>query len=195
MMIVASGLSAKLVRYEEVSCPIIAVNGSIDWLPRADLWFTLDMSAENRQRFENQREGVRYVACGEPGHPARIADRGDEPADNGSPEWWLWRWSAKLGLSEDPGAIHTGNSAYGALGLAYHMRPKRIVLCGVDADDQPRIDGGRTRSLAHLALLFASAVPQLRAAGIEVVNASPWSLIECFPKIDPKDVAEWTSNQ
>lgn len=191
MMIVANGLSAKLVLYEEVSCPIIAVNGSIDWLPRADWWFTLDMSAENRQRFERQRPAVKYIACGEPGHVRRVSHRGAEPADKSSPEWWLWRWSAKLGLSEDPGAIHTGNSAYGALGLAYHMRPKRIVLCGVDADDQPRIDGQMTRSLAHLPMLFESAVPQLRAAGVEVVNASPWSRITCFPKIEPAKVPEW----
>ncbi|MAY26188.1 MAG: norphogenetic protein [Polycyclovorans sp.] len=191
MLIVANGQSARLVDFDRIKAPIIAVNGAIDWLPRADLWFPLDMSEENRQRFDRQRPAVKYIACGEPGHVRRVSHRGAEPADKSSPEWWRWRWSANLGLSEDPGAIHTGNSAYGALGLAYHMRPKRIVLCGVDADDQPRIDGKMTRSLAHLSMLFESALPQLRGAGIEVVNASPWSRVTCFPKIDPAKVPEW----
>ena len=72
MLIVANGQSARLVDFDRIKAPIIAVNGAIDWLPRADLWFTLDMSEENRQRFDRQRPAVKYIACGA---GCRIAER------------------------------------------------------------------------------------------------------------------------
>lgn len=192
IVIVASGKSAKLVDYNRLKgAKIIAVNGAIDWLPRADWWFTLDMSAENKRRFNDGLRRLTYIACGQPGFPARISGEIPEPDQKNTPEWWLWRWSCKLGLSEDKNAIHTGNSAYGALGFAYHLRPNRIILCGVDADEKPRVDGHMTNNLSHLPLLFASAVPQLDDAGVEVLNASPQSKIDCFKKINPEEIAQW----
>ena len=51
----------------------------------------------------------------------RISGRGEEPEDKNSVEWVLWRYSCVLGLDTREGCISTGNSSYGALGLAYHL--------------------------------------------------------------------------
>lgn len=195
--IVASGPSAAGLNLPP-GCKIIAVNGAIDWLPRADFWFTLDMSAENERRARRPRPGVEYVEASESLLPSaipgvrrlrRVSGRAEEPREKGTPEWWFWRWSCVAGLSEDPSAIHTGNSAFGALGFAYHLRPHKIALFGVDGTDEEKIGGGRTRELAHLPMLFASATAQLHNRRITVLNGSLCSRVSCFPKT-LREVAE-----
>lgn len=181
----ASGPSAKgFVPPDNVT--VIAVNGAIEWLSRADYFFTLDPSPENRHRLKHRRSGVTYCAAGPIGQMPdvrrfeRIARRGLEPKEHGSPAWWLWRWSAVTGLSEMKGQIHTGNSAYGALGLAWHLGFTDVALKGVDATDAARIEGGQPGNLSHLPLLFASALPQIRVVscgrltGIPQINFEDW---------------------
>jgi len=167
-VIVGSGPSARgFEPPNEVT--IIAVNGAIDWLTRADYFFTLDPSSANLHRMHNPLPGVRYTAAVPesivlPPHVdrfERISKRGREPIRHNSPEWWLWRWSAVKGLSDRPGYIHSGNSAYGALGLAYHLGFTKIALVGVDGSSDPRIEGGHPHNLSHLPLLFASALNQI----------------------------------
>ncbi|MFZ5272125.1 hypothetical protein [Enterobacter asburiae] len=185
VVIVASGPSARgFVPPDDVT--VIAVNGAIDWLSRADYFFTLDPSPENRRRLTCRRGGVTYCAAGPVGQlPGvkrfeRVARRGQEPQEYGSPEWWLWRWSAVAGLSENGRQIHTGNSAYGALGLAYHLGFTDVALKGVDGTGEARIEGGKPGNLSHLPLLFASALPQIRVVscgkltGIPQVHFEDW---------------------
>ena len=116
--------------------PIIAVNGAIDWLNRASYFFTLDPSPDNMRRVGRgrRRRGVCYcmalpdvkerevrdgVLCFR-----RVAERGMEPKNTNSPEWWAWRWSAHFGLCEDENEIASGNSAYGAL---HWLFPRPLV--------------------------------------------------------------------
>lgn len=196
VLIVASGPSAADFQYSALpkSVKIIAVNGAIDWLPRADYWFTLDPSPENTRRMLNRREGTQYFAVSDGILPdevsrlGRVSEQGDQPEHLYSPEWWFWRWSCKAGLSECASEIHTGNSAYGALGLAYHMQPDKIGLIGVDATKDERIGGGYCRDLSHLPLLFSSAIPQIESAGIEVANAGN---LDCFQKMTPSELLNW----
>ncbi|CBG89348.1 hypothetical protein [Citrobacter rodentium] len=160
---------------------IIAVNGAIDWLPSTDYFFTLDPSPENMSRLANPRPNICYVAAvpddiGLPPHVIRmrrISSRGAEPATVGSPGWWLWRWSCTPGLSNSPGEIHSGNSAYGALGLAYHLGFIDVALVGVDATDEERVEGGWCRDLSHLPLLFASARPQINVVSLGKLASVP----------------------
>ena len=100
----------------------------------------------------------------------------------------------RCALSEDPGAIHTGNSGWGALGLAYHMRPRKVALLGVDANgaghayaDIPQRPG----ELDHLPLLFVSACGQLEARGIQVRNGSPESNVTCWPRVEANAALRW----
>lgn len=177
-VIVASGPSARgFIPPDGVS--VIAVNGAIEWLPRADYFFTLDPSPENRRRLMYRRAGVTYCAAGPVGNVPgvrgfeRIARRGPEPRDYGSPAWWLWRWSAVAGLSDNGRQIHTGNSAYGALGLAYHLGFTDVALIGVDGTSEARVEGGKPGNLSHLSLLFASALPQIRVVSCGKLTGIP----------------------
>lgn len=188
-VIVASGPSARGFKPPH-GLTVIAVNGAIDWLTHADYFFTLDCSIVNLRRILNRRPGVSYTAAGCPYNLAhvrnfqRIGARGVEPGVIGSPEWCLWREHAICGLSTNPATIHTGNSAWGALGLAYHLGFEHVALVGVDGTDEPRIEGGRCRSLAHLPLLFASALPQIRVTSCGALTGIPQM---AFP--------EWMKNQ
>jgi len=160
--------------------PIIAVNGAIDWLNRASYFFTLDPSPDNMRRVGRgrRRRGVCYcmalpdvkerevrdgVLCFR-----RVAERGMEPKNTNSPEWWAWRWSAHFGLCEDENEIASGNSAYGALNLAFHIGFKHVALVGVDATQEPRVhSGGTPKNLSHLPLLFQSAREQIEEEDID----------------------------
>jgi len=196
--IVASGPSARGLRLPE-GVTILAVNGAIDWLDRADYWFTLDPSEANWSRMHHQRPGVLYVAAVPDNFGTRAAETVvmQRPALDGVR--YLHRIAGdgygslrcKPGLCEDTGGVHTGNSAYGALGLAFHFGARRIALFGVDASPDPRIEGGLPGGLHHLPELFSSTLSQLRAAGVMVVNGSPNSRVEAFPRMTPAAAAKW----
>lgn len=169
MIIIGSGPSAKgFITPDDI--PVIAVNGVIDWIRRADYWFSLDPSAVNIQRLSKRRPGTEYHVAyphymGGTYNYRRIAARGIEPQDTDSPEWWLWRWSAVKGICKTPGEIHTGNGAWGALQLAWKLGARRAVLIGIDASAERRVEGGRPKNLSHLSLLFESAMEDM-----EIVN-------------------------
>lgn len=186
-IIVASGQSAKgFVPPPDVK--VISVNGSIDWLSRADYWFTLDPSKVNKSRMLNQRKGTKYYcAFNENLNIPNInyLERVESPKLH-----YLGKFAGVSGLQKDPGKISTGNSAYGALNLAYHLGAKKILLVGVDGTSA-RIEGGRSRDLTHLDLLFSTALRDLENAGIKVMNASPESKIRCFKRCSIEQGLEW----
>lgn len=170
--------------------PIIAVKGAITWLSRADYWFSLDPNDRTYKLINNPIPGVKYV-CGVlpnvklPSHVDRltlIARRAIKPPAKDTPEWWIWRWSAVLGLNKTPGHINTGNSAYGALGLAYHLGFTDVLLVGVDGTDTPRhSDGKKPNNLSHLPMLFESAMDQIKLSSISKLGN----------KIQQLSVEEW----
>lgn len=179
-VIVASGPSARgFVPPDDVT--IIAVNGAIEWLFRADYFFTLDPDPTNLTRLNNPRSGVSYFAAVPdavdlPTHVhrlKRVERRGPEPMRRHSPAWWLWRWSCVKELSEISGEIHSGNSAWGALGLAYQLGFRDVALVGVDASSDERIEGGRCNNLTHLPPLFASALPQINVVSCGKLTSIP----------------------
>lgn len=172
---------------------IIAVKGAIFFTPRAHSWITVD--ANNRCRRDQMAPNKRkpttqYFAA--------------VPADYGTPSAYrLWHRPEPepgihyleriegVGLAEDPKQIITGNSAYAALGLAYHMGFRRIGLLGVDAT-QDRYGtgwGGRPRGdLGKLHRLFADAIPQLDSRGIVVRNTGS---LKTWPTEKPAEVIRW----
>ncbi|UWF60332.1 hypothetical protein [Brucella sp. 2716] len=180
-IIVASGPSARGF-VPPANIPVIAVNGAIEWLSRADHFFTLDGSSVNLHRLHNRRAGVQYHTAlpkqewfddPEIFFYLRGEAKGPAPIKDNSPEWWLWRLSAKLGLSDNPRIINSGNSAYGALGLAYHLGAHDVALIGVDGSTEPRVEGGYSRYLGHLPLLFASALKQIRVVSCGQLHGIP----------------------
>lgn len=199
VLIVASGPSLSFLRRNRAplrapGVTVIAVNGAVEWVPRADYFCSIDPSKVNLARFETLRPNVQYVvACPEYYllQPAIIHLRRVEREDVTE----FTRLNSALrgvtGLSEDPGALHTGNSAYAALGLAYLMKAERVALLGVDGTQEERIEGGAPNDLEHLPRLFESAKPQLDAAGITVLNGSPDSRVTCFKRVAPAECLEW----
>lgn len=199
--IIATGPSAYGVDFRKLSDDvyIIAVKAAVNALPRADAWITVDANDKvRRQQMTRLRAGTHYYA-------AVPEDYGQRNArlvwHRKTPEHgihWLRRISGGkegvYGLTTDRSSIHSGNSAYGALGLAFHMGAKRIAVFGVDATREPYGLGGYGRprgELDHLPELFASSLSQLSANGIEVVFGSLHSRVLCFPRMRAADATTW----
>lgn len=184
LILVADGPSAAgFVPPEGV--PIMAVKGAILWLPRADYWFSLDPNARTFAMLAQRRPGVHYAAAVPDGDPLpegverlqRIAadpERTLMPPRKNAPQWWAWRYGAVTPLSEVPGRIHTGNSAYGALGWAYLLGYRRVLLVGVDGTAHRRVsDGRRPRPLVHLPFLFEQALGQVDLSSVTRLGRVP----------------------
>lgn len=108
---------------------------------------------------------------------------------------------ARLGLSDDPRQLcHGASSGYQCINLAYLFGANRIVLLGYDMGFPA---GGRTHvhdgygpkhvdTLAHQLdkvhrPQFDSLKGPLARAGVEVINASPWSALDTWPRMSIAD--------
>ena len=98
------------------------------------------------------------------------------------------------GLEEDPQTLaHGFNSGYAAINLAYHLGAKRIILLGFDmANDGTEThfhDGYPTRAAGNEVYTdkflpgFKQLKSEIKPKGIHVLNASPYSKLNVFPKI------------
>lgn len=91
-----------------------------------------------------------------------------------------------------------GNSGYMAVHLAVHFGAKRMILLGFDMKDAP---GRRrhwfgdhsppklraTNAYATWRNRFDNFAPVLRGMGIDVINCTPKSALNCFRKMQLKD--------
>ena len=96
------------------------------------------------------------------------------------------------GLSDDPLYLNTGkNSGYQALNLAYLAGASRILLLGYDLQRGPKGEMHwhkehpmRTPHLyPEFRRRFETLVEPLQQRGVEVVNVTRNSALECFPKM------------
>lgn len=190
-IIVGSGPSAKNFTQPE-DVVVFQVNGQIEWLNRADHWFTLDFSDVNMKRMKNQREGVKYwAACPRDiklpdnvNKLVRIQKRTkEEPKDKYSPQWYIWRYSCVPGINKNENEINTGNSQWGAIQLAYKLGYKNQYLIGIDCTQEQRIEGGIGNPLLHLPILLKSAT-----IDIKLYSGSNHNDIEGITKIQ---IDEW----
>lgn len=185
--IVANGESAKGFK-PPPQTKIIAVNGAIDWLDRADYWFTLDPSPENVTRMKNQRKGVKYYYAFNKNLGVKDAiylERVENPRLN-----YMGKYIGVSGLQFDANKISTGNSAYGALNLALHLGAKKILFIGLDGTKK-RADGTLSGDLSHLKLLFSTALRDLDFLGVKVKNANLSSKVNCLDCCDIESGLEW----
>jgi hypothetical protein len=201
VIIVASGRSLEGFDFERLRGlgTIIAVNGAGSSVPFADMWFTLDPWGLHGPQLPVNFRGQKYAAVSEDfGRDyAVVAEHRKVPAPNIT---FLHRLrqhnlagvssetAFKKGLSEDNSCINTGNSGYGALNLAYHLRPKKILLLGIDGGmGYFYTKDSSNRPLTYLPEMFDSSLPQLQEAGIEVINGSINSAIKTFPRFTVSD--------
>lgn len=101
------------------------------------------------------------------------------------------------GLSTDPQALVTGsNGGHQVVNIATLAGAARIVLLGFDA--KPGAHGkkhwfgdhpDRTEAPYDTMITgFRKAAPLLKERGVEVLNASPGSAIDCFRRVNIEDV-------
>lgn len=169
-IIVGSGPSAQGFKPLD-NVKIIAVNQSIHFLSRCDYWFTLDCSFSNYRTMKAKREGVTYFCALDdfskeiPSHVVklkRVSQEHNSIDFNNPIQRDLKRFKCRLGLDKRKNYISTGNSAYGALNLTLHLGAKKVLLIGVDANSEMKIDNTYCKSdLKHLPLLFDSAVEDI----------------------------------
>lgn len=192
--IVASGPSLRGFSLEfDPSVTVIAINSTLPFIPKVDFWFTLDPSPVNRTIMANPRPGVKYYAAVPETYGSRTAPSAAMQWPVDSHVKYLRRVTgnafgrlrAKAGLSQDRGAIHTGNSAWGGFQLAHHMDPDKIALFGVDGYG-PYFFGGKPRCLSSMKFLFSSINTE-----VLVVNGSLMSKIRNFPQKSPADARAW----
>lgn len=103
------------------------------------------------------------------------------------------------GLSDNPAFIHHGgHSGFGALNFAWLRGARRVFLFGYDYTgdhhDIAAYQGRSTSAQASMWYLprwvkhFVPVVEQAKAAGVEIINASPGSLLDVFERV-PHDEA------
>lgn len=107
--------------------------------------------------------------------------------------------TGERGLELDPSGLrHGNNSGYQAINLAVHLGARRIVLLGYDMrvgarshwHDEERPDDFASVLACTMLPCFDSLVDPLRAAGVEVINATPDSALRCFPTASLESLLE-----
>lgn len=102
------------------------------------------------------------------------------------------RWGGETGLSTDPERLALGrNSGYQAINLAVLLGATRVLLLGYDmkraAGDRENFYDGPTKGPAHRYAdwrpFFESMVEPLARLGVTVINCTPDSALDVFPKM------------
>ena len=184
---------------------IITVNNAVFHVPRSDYWITVDPMGPQRAMVELRKDCYYFAAV-----PERYGDP-ENPDHNfryPPPEGihYLNRivpingTEYDHGLCENKSCIKTGDSTYGAIGLAYHFEASRIAVLGWDGygrghwwDPEDVYDNGKPefkKYLSHLPPIAACCVEQISKRG-SIVNGSPSSKILAFPLMSPEDALAW----
>lgn len=190
IIIVASGSSLNSFdkkALEVLNIPTIAVNKEY-WKFNATYWCTIDPAPLQNILDDKTKNTYKYVGYKEAvtGHNIHNLKRFlINSKDQAS--------STNSLLCEERDIIQTHNSGYAAFNLAYHMEAKKVLLLGVDADNYncPVNSKGWKISISKIPFLFETALPQIKKRGIEVVNGSPNSKINCFPKMAVEEGLKW----
>ena len=185
VIIVAGGSSLRGFDFNsllEFDAWLVGVNESIFCLPRCDVGVSIDhMFIE--QRFDRLKDKIA-------GGMELIIATGSKLKKPINATIMTRLLTNKL--SSNPSQlISCGTSGYGALGVAYLKRAKTVLLLGYDYsadgahhhEDYPwHKQLKRADCWGFWAAYYGSTVPQLKAAKIEVFNASPNSAITAFER-------------
>lgn len=163
---------------------VIVVKEAYQLAPWADVLYACD--EKWWQHYQGAREflGLKYRLEHAPDDPVPFQDW---------PDVEILRNSGVTGLDLDPGGLRTGyNSGYQAVNLAVHFGVSKIVLLGFDMWSGPSGQqnwftkpGLHVDSPYPLFLqAFATLVEPLKAAGVWVVNASRFTLLTAFPRVE-----------
>ncbi len=154
--------------------------------PWADVLYAADYKWWKFEKGAPGFAGLKYTIEEQPGQPMNVF-----------PGVQLLRNTGETGLELDPTGLRTGfNSGYQAVNLAVHLGASRIVLLGFDCWRGPT--GQQNWFGSHPAHVespypvflqcFASIVEPLKAAGVEVLNCSRFTVLSAFPRVPLEDV-------
>ena len=183
VVVVATGQS---LTEEQVSMvrdlPTIAVNDAFRMAPWAAILYAADRQWWDANPDAAQFPGVKL--CAMPGGPALHM-----------------RSSGTLGFDPNPARVRTGgNSGYQAVHVAIHTGAERILLLGFDmhgthyfgphtkSANGKRLKNPSPESFRNWAERFGA----LNHRGAEIVNCTPGSALECFPKMSLEEVMAWS---
>lgn len=184
--VVGAGPSLKGFNFDRLRGPwhVLAVNQKVWDLPFACAGFSLDLPW-----MQHQAEPLGTLTV-----PLWLAVPETEHVPSIAGATYLRRIRVSNRLSTDPTRIESGGtSGFGAFNFAVLKRAKKIVLFGFDYSDQgvghdkpeqyPWHKKFQNVSLwPRWATNFRDTVPQL--GGVTVLNASPVSSIDAFPKCE-----------
>lgn len=165
-------------------CNVIAVNRALEFCPRASVLWWSDATFWRNNREKILAHGASCKATG------NLNYREDDALP---PEIHRYTFTGHAGFDPEPGMIrHGNNSVFAAMHLAVHLAAVRLVLFGVDMKHGPgglthfhgghgvvHIEDTMTR---HMLPLFDSLRKPLAKRGVAVVNASPDSALNVWPR-------------
>lgn len=206
----ASGpsLTTEDVNYVRGKAVVIAINDAISLAPWADVVYSSDQiwwSRHYRQlrTFHGIRVRVHASNCRSTRGKVRPGRcEGCQRAKPASGTCWCdgivtFHNAGDTGISFEPDMIcTTQNSGGAAINVAVHLGAKRVGLLGYDMgpdrlgrrhfyDDRAQTI---TSPFVKFRKFIATMVEPLKAAGVEVVNCSRQTALECFPC---RPIEEW----
>lgn len=174
----------------EAKARVIAINDAWRLAPFADLLYAADGPWWLKYRGVPDFAGEKWTQ-----------DKGEGAAE-AAQRFGLHVVRSEIGksVSFDPAYIAQGyNSAFQAMNLAVHFGAVRIVFLGLDC----QAEAGRTHWFGDhppgllkaspyplFRAAFEAAAPQLREAGVEVINCSRATALTCFRRATIEEVFE-----
>ena len=187
-VIIATGpsLTQEDVDYCRGKARVIAVNNAYTVAPWADALYACDAKwwhwHQGVPSFTGPKWSLEHSAWGT--HRARY------------PDVQRLRNTGTHSLERDPTGLRNGrNSGFQAVNLAYHYGAKRIILLGFDMQavkgrghffgEHPN---KQKSPYPQFRQVFTSIVAPLKKSGVEVINCSRNSVLDCFPKARLREV-------
>lgn len=190
--IIASGPSAKKANVSALRgvIPVIAIKENVELAPWADVVYGCDAAWWKKRQGLPEFKGLKVTWKGDNGHPpapypdirhVEITIKSDE---------LIFDPSGKFGSG--------GNSGFQALNLAVQFGAKKILLIGFDMHDRsgahwygrnnwPNGNNPTEDNFRRWRRAFEMAAPKLKERGIEVINASHGSVLNCFDRRSVED--------
>jgi hypothetical protein len=183
-VVVATGpcLTEEDVTYCRGKARVIVVNNAYQLAPWADCMYATDAQFWHWHRGAPDYTGPKWSM--EHSQWGNYRER--------YPDVQRLRNTGPSGLEHEPTGLKNGrNSGFAAVNLAYHYGAKRIVLIGFTMQsiggkshyfgEHPNRQRSPYRQFRER---FATLVKPLHKVGVEVINCSRQSVLECFPKRD-----------
>lgn len=171
---------------------VITINDSWRLAPWADVHYFCDRKWWDAQY---RKHGTQMEQCGSVDirYPQGIWIQGVQSDKEmaSHPSVHHLRLTGQRGFDPNPGCLRHGcNSGYQAIHLAAHFGVKRILLLGYDMQTEPQRTHWhmeeRPQGFAHIIRRsflphFPSLAEELKPQGIEVLNCTPDSALQCWP--------------